>query len=175
MTIHPKRSARRNRACATVGVVIAALIIPNLAVALDNGGFEEPVTPDYGWSSTPEGAWQTGETCGTPPYEGPRHFDAHAYRTEDAEGVWEFARGCMRTYKILVQRAVAFDADPEVRDIVAELHDEVADPLLGRFSADKARRLKEVDFQPDRLAQRGLCYERLDQIMTEHLLGARGT
>jgi len=33
-------------------------------------------------------------------YEGSRHFDAHAYRTEDYEGVKDFARGCMRTYLI---------------------------------------------------------------------------
>ena len=44
-------------------------------------------------------------TAGTPPYEGPRHFDAHAYRTEDEAGVWDFARGCMRTYNILRERA----------------------------------------------------------------------
>ena len=50
-------------------------------------------------------------TAGTPPYEGPRHFDAHAYRTEDEEGVWDFAAGCMRTYNILRERARAFDAD----------------------------------------------------------------
>ena len=34
-----------------------------------------------------------------------RHFDAHAYRTEDADGVWDFARGCMRTYLILADKA----------------------------------------------------------------------
>jgi xylose isomerase len=34
-------------------------------------------------------------------YDGSRHFDAHAYRTEDYEGVKDFARGCMRTYLIL--------------------------------------------------------------------------
>ena len=43
---------------------------------------------------------------------GPRHFDAHAYRTEDVDGVWEFAKGCMRTYELLAERARAFDADP---------------------------------------------------------------
>jgi len=31
-------------------------------------------------------------------YQGMRHFDAHAYRTEDYEGVKDFALGCMRTY-----------------------------------------------------------------------------
>lgn len=34
-------------------------------------------------------------------YAGPRHFDSHAYRTEDAEGVRDFARGSMRSYLIL--------------------------------------------------------------------------
>ena len=45
-------------------------------------------------------------------YDGPRHFDAHAYRTEDAEGVWEFARGCMATYRALAEAAERFDARP---------------------------------------------------------------
>src|SRR5262245_12477824 len=56
-------------------------------------------------------------TAGGERYAGPRHFDAHAYRTEDREGVWDFARGCMRTYKLLAERARAFDADPEVREL----------------------------------------------------------
>ena len=43
-------------------------------------------------------------------YDGPRHFDAHAYRTEDADGVWDFARGCMRTYLILKDKARQFCA-----------------------------------------------------------------
>src|SRR3984957_5021156 len=38
-------------------------------------------------------------------YAGPRHFDAHAYRTEDKEGVKDFARGCMRTYLILKDKS----------------------------------------------------------------------
>ena len=44
-------------------------------------------------------------------YDGPRHFDAHAYRTEDADGVWDFARGCMRTYLILKDKARQFAED----------------------------------------------------------------
>ena len=40
-------------------------------------------------------------------YDGPRHFDAHAYRTEDYEGVKDFARGCMRTYLILKEKAAS--------------------------------------------------------------------
>ena len=51
-------------------------------------------------------------------YDGPRHFDAHAYRTEDYEGVKAFARGCMRTYLILKEKAARWNADPEIQAIV---------------------------------------------------------
>src|SRR4051794_24184765 len=48
-------------------------------------------------------------------WDGMRHFDAHAYRTEDADGVWDFARGCMRTYLILAEKARRFREDKEIR------------------------------------------------------------
>src|SRR5512142_2966125 len=44
-------------------------------------------------------------------YSGSRHFDAHAYRTEDYEAVKDFARGCMRTYFILKEKAKRWNAD----------------------------------------------------------------
>jgi xylose isomerase len=113
-------------------------------------------------------------TAGGPRYEGPRHFDAHAYRTEDDEGVWDFVRGCMRTYKILKARAQAFDNDPEVRELVAGQENPQLDPLLQGYTREKAARLRDLDVDAEVLAQRGLRYERLDQIMMEHLLGARG-
>src|SRR5215831_2831401 len=49
-------------------------------------------------------------------YDGPRHFDAHAYRTENADGVWDFARGCMRTYLILAEKTRRFREDAEIQD-----------------------------------------------------------
>ncbi len=114
-------------------------------------------------------------TGGFPRYEGPRHFDAHAYRTEDDAGVWDFARGCMRTYKILAERARAFDADPEVRTLVAERRDGRIDPLLSGYTREKARSLRALDIDPGQVAGPGLAYERLDQLLMEHVLGARGT
>lgn len=109
-------------------------------------------------------------------YDGPRHFDAHAYRTEDWDGVWDFARGCMRTYKILAARAAAFDADPDVQEILAASH---ADPdglgdLIGSFDATKLARLESLELDPEALAQAGKGYERLDQLAMEHLMGVRG-
>ena len=44
-------------------------------------------------------------------YAGPRHFDAHAYRTENYDGVKDFARGCMRTYLIMKEKAARWNND----------------------------------------------------------------
>src|ERR1700684_1465211 len=60
-------------------------------------------------------------------YDGPRHFDAHAYRTEDYDGVKDFARGCMRTYLILKEKAARFNEDSEIQAILDDLEDEIAD------------------------------------------------
>jgi len=113
-------------------------------------------------------------TADTEAYTGPLHFDAHAYRTEDEEGVWEFARGCMRTYKILKARAQAFDADPEVRDMRNAHRDPALEALLtGAFSPENAAGIRASGIDLEATATEGLGYERLDQIMMEHLMGVR--
>jgi xylose isomerase len=113
-------------------------------------------------------------TSGTPRYEGPRHFDSHPYRTEDDDGVWEFARGSMRTYNVLRERAAAFDADPEVRALIAERRDARIDPLLAGYTRSKADELRALALDPDAIGREGLQWERLDQITMEHILGVRG-
>ncbi len=55
-------------------------------------------------------------------YAGSRHFDAHAYRTDNLDGVKEFARGCMRTYLILKEKAAQFNADPEIQALLAQIN-----------------------------------------------------
>jgi len=106
-------------------------------------------------------------------YEGPRHFDARAYRTEDSDGVWEFARGCMRTYLILKERAAAFRADPEVAEAMAAAGvPDLATPTL-RPDETLADLRADRSFDPDAAARRGRGYERLDQLVIDHLLGAR--
>jgi xylose isomerase len=113
-------------------------------------------------------------TAGGKRYAGPRHFDAHPYRTEDEQGVWDFAKGCMRTYKLLAARARAFDGDPEVKALLAEQRDAQLDPLLhGGYTRDKAQKLRAAAIDAAALGRRGLGYERLDQLTIEHLLGAR--
>lgn len=108
-------------------------------------------------------------------YAGSRHFDAHAYRTEDYGGVKDFARGCMRTYLILKEKAARFNADAEIQALLAEIHadDGSMAPYLGAYTPQKAQALKAHNFPVDALAQRGLGYERLDQLTMELLLGVR--
>ncbi len=108
-------------------------------------------------------------------YDNPRHFDAHAYRTEDLEGVKDFARGCMRTYLILKEKAAKFNADPEVQAILAEINadDGSMAPFFGKYSAEKAAALKAQSFDRPAIAKRGLKYERLDQLTIEILTGVR--
>ncbi|MDQ3920005.1 MAG: xylose isomerase [Acidobacteriota bacterium] len=107
-------------------------------------------------------------------YDGPRHFDSHAYRTEDYEGVREFARGSMRTYLILKEKAEAWNADPEIKAILAEINEaDTEAPGVGAFSKEDAASLLGFDFDRRALAAKRLPYERLDQITTDILLGVR--
>lgn len=105
-------------------------------------------------------------------YDGPRHFDAHAYRSEDAEGVWDFARGCMRTYLALAEKAREFDASPEVAEALAAASAaELGEPTAPE-GADGAETLKAEAGALDDLAARGYANEALDQLLVETLLGA---
>jgi xylose isomerase len=108
-------------------------------------------------------------------YDGPRHFDAHAYRTEDYNGVRDFAIGCMRTYLILREKAQQFNQDKEIQALLAEINS--GDLGLGGdgvlYSAQKAQTIKDRNFDRRALGQRGLHYELLDQLTIELLLGAR--
>jgi xylose isomerase len=105
-------------------------------------------------------------------YDGPRHFDAHAYRTEDACGVKEFARGCMRTYLILRERAKRWNADPEIQALLAGSADRGL-PALSTYSAQQREALLSMPFDRAALARKGLAYERLDQLTMDVLLGVR--
>ena len=108
-------------------------------------------------------------------YAGSRHFDAHAYRTENYEGVKDFARGCMRTYLILKEKAAQWNADAEIQALVAEINadDGSTDAFKGAYSRSKAAALKAATFDRRALGARGLSYERLDQLTVEVLLGVR--
>jgi xylose isomerase len=107
-------------------------------------------------------------------WPGMRHFDSHAYRTEDERGVWDFARGSMRTYLILKEKVSRFNADKDIQALLAELRERGAGPgERVRFSADSARKIKDQPFDLEALRDRGYAYERLDQLTMELLLGVR--
>ena len=108
-------------------------------------------------------------------YSGPRHFDAHAYRTEDLAGVCDFAVGCMRTYLILKEKARRFEEDAEIQALLTEINadDGSVAGLGGPYSPGKAAALKVHAFDRAALGRRGLGYERLDQLVIELLLGVR--
>jgi len=108
-------------------------------------------------------------------YAGSKHFDSHAYRTEDVDGVKDFARGSMRTYLIYKEKAKRWREDKEIQALVREAQDV---PLKGlptspAYSRATADALKAATFDRKSLGARGLKYERLDQLTIEVLLGIR--
>jgi xylose isomerase len=106
-------------------------------------------------------------------YDGPRHFDAHAYRTEDAAGVWEFARGCMRNYLILKEKARRFGEDAEIQALMAEVRQPGEPESIGAYTRARAAEIQSRPFDRKALSERSLPYERLDQLVIDLLLGVR--
>lgn len=108
-------------------------------------------------------------------YDGSRHFDAHAFRSSGYEDVKAFARGCMRTYLILKDKAAQFNADPEVQQLLAEIHadDGTFSYLSSGYSREALAKLRAAEINRAALGSRNLPYERLDQITIEILLGVR--
>lgn len=108
-------------------------------------------------------------------YEGPRHFDFKPPRTEDHAGVWESAAGCMRNYLILRERAAAFRSDPAVAEALrASRLDELSRPTLAPGETPAvllADRSAFEEFDVQAAAERGMAFERLDQLAMDHLLG----
>lgn len=108
-------------------------------------------------------------------YQGPRHFDAHAYRTEDEDGVWDFAVGCMRTYKILKEKVKRFNRDKEIQGVLKKLvaRDAATERVLKKYGRKNAELLLAQRFDRQKLGTRGLAYEKLDQLTVEVLMGIR--
>ena len=108
-------------------------------------------------------------------YNGPRHFDSHAYRQSDHEDVRSFAAGSMRTYMILKEKARRWNADPEIKGLLAEIN--AQDPALSRltkkYSSQNAKKLLAAPLDRVELAKARLPYERLDQLTFEVLTGVR--
>lgn len=107
-------------------------------------------------------------------YEGPRHFDAHAYRTEDCAGVKDFARGCMRSYLILKEKGGRWNADKEIQAILQEIsRNGKRVPATAKYSRKGAEALLGHSFDKDAILRKRLPYERLDQLTVDILTGVR--
>jgi xylose isomerase len=105
-------------------------------------------------------------------YDGPVHFDFKPPRTEDDDGVWASAAACMRNYLILREKTRAFRADPEVAEALrAARVPELAVPTLG--DGESWRDIRGYAPDTDALGERGMAFERLDQLALEHLYGVR--
>jgi xylose isomerase len=105
-------------------------------------------------------------------YAGTKTFDAHPYRTE--ADPWDFVERCMRAYKALEIKVDEVNADARLCAMLEELHDAPGaeyNELLAGYSAKAADRLRKAKLDPDALAERRLLYERIDQRLTEILLG----
>lgn len=109
-------------------------------------------------------------------YAGPKHFDAHAYRSEDEEGVWQFALGCMRSYNILKEKARQFAEDKEIQALLIQIRAEgLKDEYqLAKYSQAGCEKLLSAKFDTEYLAKIGRHYEQLDQLVFELLLGVKG-
>jgi xylose isomerase len=108
-------------------------------------------------------------------YNGPRHFDAHAYRQSDDEDVKAFATGSMRTYELLKAKAAQWNADPEIQGLLTVINakSEPLSKLTKKFSPENAKKLLAAPLDRVELAKARLPYEQLDQLTMEVLLGTR--
>ena len=107
-------------------------------------------------------------------YDGPRHFDCKAYRSEDAAAVYGwFARGCMRNYAILKSKAARWQSDPESRLACEQAGATMQQLATPAFSASELSALRAEDFADLLERTAGTGHERADQLMVELILGVR--
>jgi xylose isomerase len=108
-------------------------------------------------------------------YSNPRHFDAHAYRQSDYEDVKEFARGSMRTYMILKDKAERWNNDKEIQGLLKQINlaDDSYARITRKYTPGGAKKLLSSDLDRIQLAASPLPYEKLDQLTMEVLMGVR--
>jgi xylose isomerase len=108
-------------------------------------------------------------------YSGMKHFDAKGFRSSDWDDVIEFAKGCMRNYKILEAKAKQFNDDPEIQKLLKQIthQNQELEQLTAHYSSDNAQKLLDRQFDLQQMADRRRPHEELDQRVTDLLLGVR--
>jgi len=87
--------------------------------------------------------------------------------------VKDFARGCMRTYLILKNKAARWNANREIQQILQSLSEATSStPPIGKYSKKGASALLAHPFDKDKILKKRLPYERLDQLTIDILVGA---
>ena len=94
---------------------------------------------------------------------------------EGVGGIWDFAAGCMRTYKILAEKARQYAIDPEIQAASREAGaiDARQPTVAGGYSPEAVAAIRAETFDLDELGARECRNDRLDQLVTELLLGVR--
>lgn len=136
------------------------------------GRFDE----DYRFGSTSyKGAFFLVKLLEDSKYNGPRHFDSHAFRQSDLQDVKAFAAGSMRSYMILKEKAAKWNADPEIQGLlkIINVQDANLSKLTKKFSPQNAKKLLAAPLDRVELAKARLPYEQLDQLTMEVLMGVR--
>ncbi len=108
-------------------------------------------------------------------YNGPRHFDSHAYRQSNYDDVKAFAAGSMRTYMILKEKAARWNADKEIQALLTEINatNPPLQKLTRKYSSAGAKKLLAEPLDRVKLAEAPLAYEKLDQLTMEVIMGIR--
>ncbi|WP_432797723.1 xylose isomerase [Poriferisphaera sp. WC338] len=108
-------------------------------------------------------------------YKGPKHFDSHAYRQSDPKDVIEFARGSMRSYKILEHKVHQFNKDRKIQSLLGKINNEnrKLESMMRKYSKTAAKDLLAMAFDRKKLAARPLPYEELDQRVFDLLMGVK--
>ena len=108
-------------------------------------------------------------------YSGMKHFDSHAYRQSDYQDVIAFAKGSMRSYKILEHKAHQFNKDKDIQQLLKIINRDntTFQSLIKKFSKTSSKKLLAQDFDRNALADKRLPYEELDQLTFDLLMGIR--
>ncbi len=108
-------------------------------------------------------------------YKGMLHFDAHAFRTEDEAGVWDFAAGCMRTY-LGSREGPTGERRPERsrRYLRPTAPTRTAWALFAGVQSANLKSIRELHGGSTvAYGKKGYRYEKLDQLTIDLLLGLR--